>query len=100
WTAQHESGFMSLSMPTATALWGITFSPFRGLFLLAPWLLLAIPGLVVWWRRDTYRAEWWAVVGTIVAMFVFNSSSIMWWGGFAIGPRYVLPALPFLVLPV
>jgi hypothetical protein len=24
----------------------------------------------------------------------------MWWGGFAIGPRYLLPALPLLVLPV
>jgi branched-subunit amino acid ABC-type transport system permease component len=24
----------------------------------------------------------------------------MWWGGFAIGPRYLLPALPFLAIPV
>ena len=23
----------------------------------------------------------------------------MWWGGFAIGPRYLLPMLPFAVLP-
>ena len=100
WTAQHESGFMSLSVPTVTALWGITFSPFRGLFLLSPWLLLAVPGFVVWWRTRSYRAEWWAVLGCVIAMALFNGSSIMWWGGFAVGPRYILPMLPFLALPV
>jgi hypothetical protein len=31
-------------------------------------------------------------------MFAFNSASHMWWGGFAIGPRYLLPGLPFLAL--
>jgi hypothetical protein len=31
-------------------------------------------------------------------MFLFNASSSMWWGGYAIGPRYILPALPFFVL--
>jgi hypothetical protein len=34
----------------------------------------------------------------IAAMFFFNASSIMWWGGFAIGPRYFLPAVPFMAL--
>ena len=24
----------------------------------------------------------------------------MWWGGFAVGPRYLLPALPFMVVPL
>jgi hypothetical protein len=33
-------------------------------------------------------------------MFLFNSSSIMWWGGFAVGPRYLLPMLPFMTLPI
>jgi hypothetical protein len=31
-------------------------------------------------------------------MFLFNSSSIMWWGGFAVGPRYLLPMLPFMAV--
>ncbi len=33
-------------------------------------------------------------------MFAFNSASVMWWGGFAVGPRYLLPALPFMALPL
>ncbi len=33
-----------------------------------------------------------------LAMFVFNVSSSMWWGGWGIGPRYFLPGLPFLAI--
>jgi hypothetical protein len=100
WTVQHQTGFMSLTYPHWDAVWGITFSPFRGLFLLSPVLLLAFPGLVLWWRNKVFRPELWVVVSVILAMGLFNSSSVMWWGGFAIGPRYFLPAVPWMVLPL
>jgi hypothetical protein len=91
---------MSLSAPSVEAMWGITFSPFRGLFLLAPWLLLALPGFVVWFADGRHRAELWLSLGVVAAMLLFNGSSGMWWGGYAVGPRYLLPALPWLALPV
>ncbi|MCS6827384.1 MAG: DUF2079 domain-containing protein [Caldilinea sp.] len=100
WTQQHHTGFMSLTAPTFDAVWGITFSPFRGLFLLSPWLLSALPGFVLWWRSGVLRGEWWLTLAVAVGMFLFNASSSMWWGGFAVGPRYLLPMLPFFVLPV
>ncbi len=98
WTAQHSTGFMSLVAPTWDAIWGITFSPFRGLFFLSPILLFGLPGFYLWWRSGRFRAEFWTALAATLAMFLFNASSIMWWGGFAVGPRYFLPAVPFIGL--
>jgi hypothetical protein len=100
WTEQHHTGFMSLTWPRWEALWGITFSPFRGLFVLSPLLLLAVPGFVLWYRTREYRPELWVASFSVLTTFWFNASSIMWWGGFAVGPRYLLPMLPFMALPM
>ncbi|MBI3243387.1 MAG: hypothetical protein HYZ49_13945 [Chloroflexi bacterium] len=100
WVAQHHTGFMSLTLPSLAAVWGITFGGFRGLFVLSPILLLAFPGFWLWWKRGERRAEFWVAVASALSIFLFNSSSIMWWGGFSIGPRYLLPMLPFMTLPL
>lgn len=100
WVDSHSTGFMSLGMPRPDAVWGITFGLFRGLFWLSPWLFLAVPGFVQWWRGREHRVEWFVTLACVALMFLFNSSSIMWWGGFSVGPRYILPMLPFLVLPI
>jgi hypothetical protein len=36
----------------------------------------------------------------IAGFFLYNSSSVMWWGGHSIGPRYLVPMLPFMALPI
>jgi hypothetical protein len=99
WQSQHQTGFMSITYPQPAALWGLTFGGFRGLFVRAPWLLLALPGYLLWWRSERLRAEWWVVLIGPLALLLFYSSSAMWWGGFAAGPRYIVPLIPFLVLP-
>lgn len=98
WQKQHETGFMSLTLPRLDAVWGITFGTFRGLFVLSPVMVLAVPGFWMWWRAREHRAEWWVALLATLTMFLFNASSIMWWGGWAVGPRYMLPALPFFAL--
>lgn len=99
WQEQHHTGFLSLTRPRFDALFGITFGAFRGLFLLSPWLLLSIPGFFFWWRLGDRKADALCSAGCALPLFLFNASSVMWWGGFAIGPRYLLPGIPFLALP-
>lgn len=100
WQDRHSEGFLSLTYPKPDALWGATFGDFRGLFYLSPVLLLAVPGFIVWWRTKRERGAWWVCLWAVVVMLLFDASSAMWWGGFAVGLRYVLPMLPFCLYPI
>jgi MFS family permease len=94
---QHSVGLISLTYPKLDALWGITFSSYRGLFFVSPVLLLAVLGLVLWLKWGKYRREAMVCIWAALIFILFNASSVMWQGGYSIGPRYLLPMLPFLV---
>jgi len=104
WQGEHQSGFLSLQLPSGDnllRLYGLTFSPVRGIFITSPFLLLAIWGFYLMWKELKDRRGATTAIALFVAFFLFyNSSSIMWWGGFTIGPRYLIPMLPFFVLPI
>jgi hypothetical protein len=104
WQGEHQTGFLSLQLPSGDnllRLYGLTFSPVRGIFLISPFLLLAVWGFFLMWRERKEQRGVTGVMALFVAyFFLYNSSSIMWWGGFTIGPRYLIPMLPFLCLPI
>ena len=98
---QHfHTGFMGFRFPTPEALWGLTFSLYRGLFTLSPFLILAIPGFVIWFRAQEYRAEFLTTLASVVLLFVFISGMTTWSGNFSVGPRHLCAILPFLVVPI
>jgi hypothetical protein len=99
WSAILSIGLLSANVPTPEAIWGLTLSPFRGLFFVSPILLLTIPGLVLL-RRSVFRAEWITTLSIVLGFFVLVSASAQWWGGWSAGPRYLVPLLPFLVWPL
>jgi hypothetical protein len=74
-------------------------SPFRGIFLAAPVLLLGAVGLVYWFRSGRMRAEWWLVLSVLGFFLAFLTTFNGWHGGWAASPRYLVPALPFLAFP-
>ena len=82
----------------ADALLGITFSPFRGLFYIAPVLLMAIPGLLLMMRQAAERATAALIALSTATLLLINASFNGWHGGYTIGPRYLLPAVPLLML--
>jgi hypothetical protein len=73
-----------LGAPSLRALYGITISPYRGLFFFAPVLLLAFIPLV----RERL------VLVTTLVFFAFNVCFNGWEGGFGIGARYLVPLIP------
>jgi hypothetical protein len=98
WTDVHQQGFVSLTGPRLDALLGVTFGLHRGLFFLSPFLLLALPGYAALWRAPERRLELAVLALAPAAFLLFNGSSAMWSGGFGVGPRYLVPCLPFLAL--
>ena len=98
---QRDYGFLGFSLPTWQAFWGITFSPYRGLFFSSPFLLAALPGIWLAWRSRRWRAELLVSIGVMVAYLVLISSYYDWKGGFAVaGPRNLIPLIPFAALPL
>lgn len=81
-------------LPQWDALWGITFSPYRGLFFISPLMLLAVFGLsLLRPRRDGL------LIGAVAFLLVvLNASFNGWHGGYAVGPRYLLAAVPLLAV--
>lgn len=98
---QSNYGLLGFSLPSWTAFWGITFSPYRGLFFSSPFLLLAGPGIWLGLRGNRWRAEV-IITASIIAVYLLLISCYYdWKGGFAVaGPRNLIPMLPFAALPV
>lgn len=79
------------------ALWGLTFSTARGIFVFMPVLLLAL-GSLRRIRHDADRPFWWLALANIVLILLVNMSYNTWQGGVSAGARYQIIALPFWVL--
>lgn len=90
----HKQGFLGISKLRGEAFWGSFFRPDNGLFVLSPWLLLALPGGVVLWRRGE-RALVLTCAAVALVFILFVSSISFWRGGWGVGPRYVTAMLPF-----
>ena len=95
-----NTGFLGFTAPSLIAFWGVTFSSYRGLFFLSPFLLFAVPGFWYFVRDREWRPEGILSVTIVAVHLLLISSWYDWRGGFAIGPRNLLLILPYLVIAV
>jgi len=91
----QSQGFLGLAGFRPSSLIGSTVAPDNGLFTLAPWLLLAIPGAWLLAKRDRATTITCCVIALMYLWFV--SSLAMWRAGWSVGPRYITVMLPFLL---
>ncbi len=114
----YSRGFLGMRWPGfgqfLHALAAITIKPPIGmlyigvehwrLYASSPVLWLAIPGVAIMLWRRRLRPEGLVIAAMIIAYLLFVTSygnSIYDWAGAAyIGPRHIIPLLPFLALPI
>jgi hypothetical protein len=95
-TGYHFDSGEGFTTPLWQGLWGLLFSPYRGLFWHTPLFLASLIGFVPFVRR--HRDEGIVLAALSLALIGLYSTWWMWWGGFAWGPRFLVPLAPFWVL--
>ncbi len=79
-------------------LLALLVSPGRSLWWTSPVLL----GAFIGWRQFRRRvpAAAWFCVAMVATRMLFVATRSDWWGGWALGPRFLIPIIPFALLPI
>jgi len=92
--ALAQSGMFGIHAPSLKTLALQLFDPSRGIVVLSPVLMCAVSSGA---RKRLAPAAYWSLIGAPIVLMVLFSGYPYWHGGWGIGARYLMPALPFVV---
>jgi hypothetical protein len=90
-----HTGLFGIQPPSASILFHTLFDPARGLLLFAPILIAGAMAM-----KDVPRRARLTLVLVPLSILAIYSGYPNWHGGWNVGPRYVVSAIPFLVYPL
>jgi hypothetical protein len=94
--SEQAKGFFGIGFPDAERMWRILFT-WDGLLLRSPILVLAAAGLVLLWRKRLHAEA--VLCGSVTLVFLLaNAGYYDIVGGGSPGPRFFVPAIPFLAV--
>ena len=97
-TGYQRDDTIGMGSSIADGLWGLLFSPGASVFLYSPVAILAVFALVAL-RRRSPRLTW--QMAALAGLFtLFYAQMASWAGGRSYGPRYLVPFLPVLCVPL
>ena len=94
----NDDGFYGVGLPDPRAALSLLVSE-KGLLIVAPIAIVALFGFPLLWRSGR-RAETLVCAGIASVFLAYNAAYYLPWGGQAPGPRFLVPVLPFLALPL
>lgn len=98
WRAEQAISVQDFTLPIHKGLIGLLISPARGLLFYSPVLLLALFGYVKAFRKHKYE---FSLITALVAIYlIFYSMWRAWHAGWSWGPRYLVPILPLMCIPM
>jgi hypothetical protein len=84
--------------PFYVGLSGLLFSPGIGLFVFVPITLLSFLSFTDFYRKEKTHCILFLAI--IISFLIYYSQLEFWHGLVSWGPRYLLPVIPFLILPI
>jgi hypothetical protein len=93
-----RQGLLGITWPRPGRLIAILFSPARGLLTIMPVFMISFLGLWHMFRCRTRRSEAFVILAVLLGYLMINAGFYGWHGGWAYGPRYLVPMLPFLAI--
>jgi hypothetical protein len=93
-----QQGFFGIGWPKPSVVLSILFGRYRGLLPLSPVLVLIPVGLYAMWRKPSSRVAASAILMVFCSFLWINAGYVYWWGGFSLGPRFLIPAVPLCCL--
>jgi hypothetical protein len=102
WGSVFRSGYGSVTggfwgEHVLVGLWGQFMSPGKGVFLYAPPLILSLIALGRFWRNRSGVAI--AILLVVCPVVVLYARYLFWSGDWGWGPRYLVFALPAMLIP-
>ncbi len=96
---KHSVGLLGLTRPTWDGIWTHALSPDGGILWWMPWLVPAVYGGVLLIRDEhgKHRAEAALMLSIFTVVFLVGTG-LSFDGGWRVGPRYLVVALPMLIL--
>lgn len=97
---QQSQNLVGIGWPNLKVIFYLTMHPAFGLFWQSPVLMMSLIGIWFMSRVPTYKIEALISLAVFLYLVILYSGFYNWYGGWTFGPRYLIPMLTFMCIPL